>query len=32
MLIGWPTLKTVISNRLFPGYVDQVLADTAYEG
>jgi NAD(P)-dependent dehydrogenase (short-subunit alcohol dehydrogenase family) len=32
MLVGWPTLKTVLGNRLLPGYVDQVLADTAYEG
>jgi len=32
MLVGWPTLKTVLGNSLFPGYVDQVLADTAYEG
>jgi NAD(P)-dependent dehydrogenase (short-subunit alcohol dehydrogenase family) len=32
MLVGWPTLKRVIGNRLFPGYVDQVLADSAYDG
>jgi len=32
MFVGWPTLKTVIGNRLVPGYVDRVLADTAYEG
>lgn len=32
MFVGWPTLKTVIGNRLVPGYVDRVLANTAYEG
>jgi short-subunit dehydrogenase len=32
MFVGWPTLKTVIGNRLVPGYVDRVLADTGYEG
>jgi hypothetical protein len=32
MFVGWPTLKTVIGNRLAPGYVDRVLADTGYEG
>ncbi|HKY54385.1 MAG TPA: SDR family oxidoreductase, partial [Anaerolineales bacterium] len=32
MFVGWPTLKTVIGNRLLPGYVDRVLANTGYEG
>jgi short-subunit dehydrogenase len=32
MFVGWPTLKTVIGNRLIPGYVDRVLANTGYEG
>jgi NAD(P)-dependent dehydrogenase (short-subunit alcohol dehydrogenase family) len=32
MFVGWPTLKTVIGNRLVPGYVDRVLAKTGYEG
>jgi hypothetical protein len=32
MFVGWPTLKTVIGNRLVPGYVDRVLANTGYEG
>ena len=32
MFVGWPTLKTVIGNRLLPGYVDRVLAKTGYEG
>lgn len=32
MLVGLPTLKTVIGNRLVPGYVAHVLAKTAYEG
>ena len=32
MFVGWPTLKTVLGNRLMPGYVDRVLADTGYEG
>jgi short-subunit dehydrogenase len=32
MFVGWPTLKTVIGNRLLPSYVDRVLANTGYEG
>jgi NAD(P)-dependent dehydrogenase (short-subunit alcohol dehydrogenase family) len=32
MFVGWPTLKTVLGNRLLPGYVDHVLANTGYEG
>src|SRR5215211_7165302 len=32
MFVGWPTLKTVIGNRLVPGYVDRVLVNTGYEG
>lgn len=32
MFVGWPTIKAVIGNRLLPGYVDRVLAETAYEG
>src|SRR5688500_18781408 len=32
LFVGWPTLKTVIGNRLVPGYVDRVLANTGYEG
>jgi hypothetical protein len=32
MFVGWPTLKTVIGNRLLPGYADRVLATTGYEG
>jgi short-subunit dehydrogenase len=32
MFVGWPTLKTVIGNRLLPGYADRVLAETGYEG
>lgn len=32
MFVGWPTVKTVIGNRLVPGYVDRVLAKTGYEG
>jgi NAD(P)-dependent dehydrogenase (short-subunit alcohol dehydrogenase family) len=32
LFVGWPTLKTVIGNRLLPGYVDRVLANTGYEG
>jgi NAD(P)-dependent dehydrogenase (short-subunit alcohol dehydrogenase family) len=32
MFVDWPTIKTVIGNRLLPGYVDRVLAETAYEG
>lgn len=32
MFVGWPTLKTVIGNRLVPGYVDRVLAETGYDG
>ena len=32
MFVGWPTLQTVIGNRLVPGYVDRFLAKTGYEG
>jgi hypothetical protein len=32
LFVGWPTLKTVMGNRLAPGYVDRVLAKTGYEG
>jgi short-subunit dehydrogenase len=32
MFVGWPALKTVLGNRLAPGYVDRVLVDTGYEG
>ena len=32
MFVGWPTVKTVIGNRLVPGYVDRVLAKTGYDG
>ena len=32
MFVGWPTLKTVLGNRLAPGYVDHVLVKTGYEG
>ena len=32
MFVGWPTVKTVLGNRLLPGYVDRVLAKTGYEG
>jgi hypothetical protein len=32
MFVGWPTIKTVLGNLLLPGYVDRVLAETAYEG
>ena len=32
MFVGWPTLKTVLGNRLLPGYVDRALANTGYEG
>src|SRR5690606_2178223 len=29
--LGWPTIRTVIGNRLAPGYVDRKLADSGYE-
>jgi short-subunit dehydrogenase len=32
LFVGWPTLKTVIGNRLIPSYVDRILANTGYEG
>jgi NAD(P)-dependent dehydrogenase (short-subunit alcohol dehydrogenase family) len=32
MFVGWPTLQTVIGNRLVPGFVDRFLANTGYEG
>jgi hypothetical protein len=32
MYVAWPTLKTVIGNRLLPGLADRVLARVGYEG
>ncbi|MGX2031118.1 SDR family oxidoreductase [Methylocaldum gracile] len=30
--IGWPTVKTILGNKLVPGFLDRYLADKAYEG
>lgn len=32
IFVGMPTVKAIIGNRLFPGFLDRYLADTAYEG
>jgi NAD(P)-dependent dehydrogenase (short-subunit alcohol dehydrogenase family) len=32
LYVGGPTLKTVIGNRIAPGFVDRYLARTGYEG
>ena len=32
MFIGWPTVFTVIGNRLAPGFIDRFLAKNGYEG
>lgn len=31
IFVGMPTVKTVLGNRLLPGYVDHVLAETGYD-
>jgi NAD(P)-dependent dehydrogenase (short-subunit alcohol dehydrogenase family) len=30
--VGWPAAKAIISTKLFPGFLDQLLARTAYAG
>jgi NAD(P)-dependent dehydrogenase (short-subunit alcohol dehydrogenase family) len=32
IMVGFPTLKAIIGNRIAPGYADQVLAQTGYSG
>lgn len=29
--LGWPTIRTVVGNRLVPGYVDRLLARSGYD-
>jgi NAD(P)-dependent dehydrogenase (short-subunit alcohol dehydrogenase family) len=31
ILVGWPSLKAVIGNKIAPGYADKVLAATGYD-
>jgi NAD(P)-dependent dehydrogenase (short-subunit alcohol dehydrogenase family) len=31
LFVGWPTWKTVLGNRLFPGYVDRYLARRGFD-
>ncbi len=30
--IDWPTVKTILGNKLVPGFLDRYIADKAYEG
>lgn len=30
-VVGWPSLKTIIGNKLAPGYVDRMLARTGFD-
>ena len=32
LMVGWPTVKAVVGNKVIPGYLDHYLADVAYEG
>lgn len=32
IMVGWPTLKTVVGNKIAPWYVDRVLAKNGYAG
>lgn len=29
--VGWPTIKAIIGNKMFPGYADRYLAEYGYE-
>ena len=31
VFVGWPTLKAVIANKIFPGYLDRYLAKHGYD-
>ena len=30
--VGWPAVEAILGNRVMPGVLDRMLADTAYEG
>ncbi len=32
VLVGWPTVKAVVGEKVVPGYIDRELAATAYSG
>ncbi len=32
MHLGWPSVKAIVANKLFPGFLDHVLARSAYGG
>lgn len=32
LYVGWPTLKTIVGNKLLPGYADHLAADQGWEG
>ncbi len=32
MYLGWPSVKAIVANKLFPGLLDHILARTAYSG
>jgi NAD(P)-dependent dehydrogenase (short-subunit alcohol dehydrogenase family) len=32
MYLGWPSVKAIVANKLFPGLLDRILATKAYSG
>jgi hypothetical protein len=32
VFVGWPSIKAVLANKLFPGMLDRMLAEQGYEG
>lgn len=32
VFVGWPAVKAVVANKIAPGWLDRILANTAYEG
>lgn len=32
VFVGWPALKAVVSNKIFPGWLDRILARQGYSG
>lgn len=31
LYVGWPTVKAIVGNKFFPGYIDRYLARTCYD-
>ena len=32
MYLGWPSVKAIVANKLFPSFLDHILATKAYTG